>query len=201
MNSNNLLMTVKTKSKWGKAILLSLLCLVIFCFVATLSKIISIEDLPINFIAAFLEAVVTAVITVVLLSGQSAAEEVKERNVKVFEKKSAMFQNYIDMVWKIWEDKTVSEEEYLELTSIYYKTLMVYLKKDSLTIIGETLITMGDYLNKEATKDNVLLRNCIFTIINTLSKELSLGGEIDIGIYERLEDKINVCKKINTWAS
>ena len=185
---------IKAKSKWGKAILLSLLCLVIFCFVATLSKIISVEDLPINFIAAFLEAVVTGVITVVLLSGQSAAEEVKERNVKVFEKKSKMFQNYIDTVWKIWEDKAFSKEEYLELTSIYYKTLMIYLKKESLSIIGETLIKMGDYLDKEPDSSNIFLRNCIFTIINTLSKELSLGGEIDIKIYERLEEKINLCK-------
>ena len=105
-----------------------------------------------------------------------------------------MFQNYIDTVWKIWEDKAVSKEEYLELTSIYYKTLMIYLKKESLSIIGETLIKMGDYLDKEPDSNNIFLRNCIFTIINTLSKELSLGGEIDIKIYERLEEKINLCK-------
>jgi hypothetical protein len=101
---------VKIKSKWTKPLLLALLCLVAFCLVATVSQIISVEELPINFIVAFLEAVVTAVITVVLLSGQSAAEEVKERNVKVFEKKSEIFQNYIDTIWKIWEDSNVNKE-------------------------------------------------------------------------------------------
>lgn len=185
----------KIKSKWTKALLLALLCLVVFCLVATISQIISVEELPINFIAAFLEAVVTAVITVVLLSGQSAAEEVKERNVKVFEKKSAIFQNYIDTIWKIWEDSKISKEEYLELTTIYYKTLMIYLKKNSLTLIGESLVKMGDYIEKESIENYMVLRDCIFTIINTLSKELSLGGEIDIKLYEQLEEKMKLCKK------
>jgi hypothetical protein len=154
-----------------------------------------VEELPINFIAAFLEAVVTAVITVVLLSGQSTAEEVKERNVKVFEKKSKIFQDYIDTVWKIWEDAAVSKDEYLELTTIYYKTLMIYLKKESLTSIGESLIKIGDYIGKESNDNYLALRNCIFAIINTLSKELSLGGEIDIAIYEKLEGKMKLCKE------
>jgi hypothetical protein len=66
---------------------------------------------------ALLGTVITAVVTVLLLSGQSAAEEVKERNVKVFEKKSEIFQKYIDIVWDIWEDHTVTSEEYLQLTS------------------------------------------------------------------------------------
>jgi hypothetical protein len=186
---------MKAKSKWTKPLLLALLCLVLFCLVATIFQIISVEDLPINFIAAFLEAVVTALITVVLLSGQSAAEEVKERNVKVFEKKSAIFQNYINTVWKIWEDSTVSKEEYFELTSIYYKTLMIYLKKEALTVIGDSLIKIGDYIDKKSDGDYLILRNCIFTIINTLSKELSLGGEIDVEIYEKLETKMKLCKE------
>lgn len=186
---------MKLKSKWTKPLLLALLCLVVFCLVATVSQIISIEELPINFIAAFLEAVVTAVITVVLLSGQSAAEEVKERNVKVFEKKSQIFQDYIDTVWKIWEDADVSKEEYLELTTIYYKTLMIYLKKESLKLIGESLIKMGGCICMKSSNNYLVLRDCIFTIINTLSKELSLGGEIDINIYEQLEKKIKLCRK------
>jgi hypothetical protein len=186
---------MKQKSKWTKPFLLALLCLVAFCLVATISQIISVEELPINFIAAFLEAVVTAVITVVLLSGQSAAEEVKERNVKVFEKKSEIFQNYIDTVWKIWEDSNVSKEEYLELTTIYYKTLMVYLKKESLKLIGESLLKMGDCIGSESADNYFVLRNCIFTIINTLSKELSLGGEIDVNLYEQLEKKMKLCRE------
>jgi hypothetical protein len=163
--------------------------------VATVSQIISVEELPISFIAAFLEAVVTALITVVLLSGQSAAEEVKERNVKVFEKKSEIFQDYINTVWKIWEDSNVTKEEYLTITTVYYKTLMIYLKKESLIVIGESLVKIGDYIESQSMDNYIILRDCIFTIINTLSKELSLGGEIDVDIYEQLEKKMKLCKQ------
>lgn len=173
--------------------MIALLCVVVFCMVATTSRIFEIGELPFNFVAALLEAVITAVITVVLLSGQSAAEEVKERNVKVFEKKAEIFQNYINIVWNIWEDRSVSKEEYLELTDAYYKTLMIYLKKKSLQEIGRSLSEMGDCIT--STEDNYQkLRDSIFRIINTLSEELSLGGAIDIPIYEELEKKMVLCR-------
>jgi hypothetical protein len=71
---------------------------------------------------------------------------------------------------------------------------MVYLKKESLETIGETLIKMGDFVDKKPNGETKVLRECIFTIINTLSKELSLGGQIDEDIYDRLEEKLNMCK-------
>jgi hypothetical protein len=187
-------MKLKLKSKWT-ILLLALLCVVVFCLILNIYEIYKFNEIPNNFIAAFLEAVVTAVLTVILLSGQSAAEEVKERNVKVFEMKSEIFQNYIDTIWKIWEDSIVSKEEYLELTTTYYKTLMIYLKKKSLKQIGESLIKMGECLENDNPANHYsTLRNCIFTIINTLSKELALGGEIDVEIYEQLEKKMNFCR-------
>jgi hypothetical protein len=182
------------KSKWVKIILISLLCVVVFCLVATTSKIFVIGDLPFNFVAALLEAVITAVITVVLLTGQSTAEEVKERNVKVFELKSKIFEDYIEKVWQIWEDKNVSKDEYIELTSLYYQTLMIYLNKKSLQAIGNNLYIIGNYIDAQYTDNIKELRDNIFSIINTLSKELSLGGEIDIEIYEKLEQKMALCK-------
>jgi hypothetical protein len=182
------------KSKWVKIILISLLCVVVFCLVATTSKIFVIGELPFNFVAALLEAVITAVITVVLLTGQSTAEEVKERNVKVFELKSKIFEDYIEKVWQIWDDKNVSKDEYIELTSLYYQTLMIYLNKKSLQEIGNNLYIIGNYIDAQNSSNITELRNSIFSIINTLSRELSLGGEIDIEIYEKLEQKMALCK-------
>jgi len=177
-------------SKWTKVILVALLCAILFCMVATMTNMIEAADLPVNIVAALLEAVITAVITVVLLSGQSAAEEVKERNVKVFEKKAAIFQNYIDKVWEIWEDRIVDKDEYRELTALYYRSLMIYLNPKSLEAIGEALSLMGDCIDTDATEtDNRRLRDAVFAIIDTLSTELALGGKIDTRIYEELERK------------
>jgi uncharacterized membrane protein len=79
------------------------LCVIIFCTIAIKGKIFTINELPLNFMVAFLGAIVTAVITLTLLKGQSMAEELKERAVKVFEKKSKLYENYIEKLNQIIE--------------------------------------------------------------------------------------------------
>jgi hypothetical protein len=178
-------------SKWIRVILIAVLCIVVFCFIATTSQIITIGELPANFVAVFLEAAVTAVITVVLLTGQSSAEEVKERNVKVFEKKSEIFQDYINIVWDIWQDHTVDSEEYLKLTSKYYKELMLYLNKKSTENIGRQLQKIGGLIGAEnQEKNKSILQGCLIEIINTLSDEISLGGHVDMEIFKDLDIKM-----------
>jgi len=63
-----------------------LVCIVVFCFVAITGKIYKLDELPLNFMSAFLGAMVTAILTLMLLNRQSTAEEIKERNVKIFKK-------------------------------------------------------------------------------------------------------------------
>ena len=164
------------KSKWIRLLCLVLVCFMAFCMVAIITRIYTVSDLQLNFMWALLGTVITAVVTVLLLSGKSAAEEVKERNVNVFEKKSEIFQNYIDIVWDIWEDHAVTSEEYLKLTSMYYKQLMLYLNKKSLEVIGEELSKIGSLIdddNKSNKEDQ--LQNSLIKIINVLSDEISLG--------------------------
>jgi len=148
------------------------------------------SELPISFIAAFLEAVITAIITVVLLKGQTDAEEVKERNVKVFEIKSSIFQDYIYKIWEIWEQIEISAEKYREMTKIFYKDIMLYLPKDSIVIMSEKLIELGNCMGKKQSEIYPVLRNITFSIINELVKNIGLGGKIDIDIHSRIEQKM-----------
>jgi hypothetical protein len=180
------------KGKWVKISLIALLCVVVFCLVITTFKIFTIGDLPSNFIAAFLGAVVTAIITVVLLAGQSSAEEVKERNVKVFEKKSTAFQEYIDKLWQVWEDHIISSDDYRGLIGKYYSKLMVYLqdpkKSDK---INNYLASIGNYIDQETYgKDYEDLRGNIIDIINILCDEINLGGKINKDKVEALDNKM-----------
>jgi drug/metabolite transporter (DMT)-like permease len=75
------------KQRWVLIILLSLLCVVVFSQVAITLQVFSVRELPLNFVAAFLEAVITAVITVVLLTGQSATERLFRPLDDIFEGK------------------------------------------------------------------------------------------------------------------
>jgi hypothetical protein len=189
---NKLTVNKFVTNKWVTISLIALLCVAIFCLVITTFEIFTVGDLPSNFIAAFLEAVITAVITVVLLSGQSSAEEIKERNVKVFEKKSMAFEEYINKLWQVWEDHIISSEEYKDLIADYYRKLMVYLKDPNKSDeINKRLENIGNYIDQktygEEYKD---LRGNIIDVINILCEEINLGGKINKDKVEALDNKM-----------
>jgi hypothetical protein len=130
----------------------------------------------------------------ILLNGQTTAEEVKERNVSVFEKKSEAIQHYIELGGEIWADKKLSADEFERLTGDYYSRLTIFLQEDSINTMRFCLIDMGGLVSREGADIHGEvykgLRKNIFTIINTLSGELHLGGEINEKKHSELEDVI-----------
>ncbi|MFP3040237.1 hypothetical protein LQZ19_00295 [Treponema primitia] len=192
-----------------------LLGLAVFCLTATNFKIIAFDELPLNFMGTFLGAIVTALITVILLNGQSAAEEEKERNVKVFEQKSKVFQEYINTVWTIWEDHKITADEFQNLTTGYYRDLMIYLddkkefdvknefdvkkiidkeekknKKKPSKIIADCITAIGGCLDKSGEETYKILRKNVILIINVLSDQIGLGGKIDDKIIEEHDEQM-----------
>jgi hypothetical protein len=143
-----------------------------------------------SFIGAAMGAVITGVITGVLLDGQARVEEDKEKNLQIFKIKSEIFQKYIDLVWEIWNDQKITNEEYKKLLSDYYRYLMIYLEKTKLKTIGDCLTDMGNCLEKESFDDYKSLRKNIIIIINTLSNELKLGGNINEETIEEHDKKM-----------
>ena len=177
------------KQKWLVIVLISLLGVAVFCLVATTLKIFAIGELPLNFVAVFLEAIITAVITVVLLTGQSAAEEIKERNVKVFEKKSEVVTDYIGILWKVAEDQKITMDEYDDLRKKYITCLSIYLKEKTNKSIAGCLRNLGEFVEaSDDAYDNI--KENIFSIINVLGEELNLGGKIDCKLDKELERPI-----------
>ena len=88
-----------------KILIFSLLGIIAFCLVTIAFEIFSINDLPISFIGACLGAIISAIITLVLLNGQTEQEEIKECNVRVFEKNQKYFRNILKLYQKYWTNK------------------------------------------------------------------------------------------------
>ena len=173
-------------------LIIAIFCLIGFCAIAVIFNVFSIGDLPASFVGAALGAVITGVVTVILLDGQSKAEEIKERNVKVFEKKSAIFSEYIDIVWDTWDDRRVSDKEFQKLIGDYYKKLMLYMCASSAEIIGGQLKAIGEFAGNDdlSEKDQETLQKALINIINTLSDEISLGGHIDPNLFVELGKEV-----------
>jgi len=152
------------------------------------------NSLPISFLGATLGALIGALITLVLLRGQTDIEEKKGKDIRILERKTEVFHDFIKTVWDVWEDQKITIEEFQKLTSKYYQNLMIYIKKegkkeDRLKIIGDCLSIMGQCVGKSNGDDIKILRKQIVTIINVLSREVELGGQIDEEIMDA-HDKI-----------
>ena len=139
-------------------------------------------------------AIFTAIITVFLLLGQTETEEDKERNVKVFEKKSELFNNFIEELWKVWEDRNITLEELSHLLKLVSKDIIPYTKPESAKSILNSLNAIASEVNtQENTANKKHIQNHLYAIINTLSKEIGLGGAIHQDIateLDKLEDSI-----------
>ena len=149
-------------------------------------------------------AIFTAIITAFLLLGQSETEEDKERNVKVFEKKSELFNNFIEELWKVWEDRNITLEELSHLLKLVSKDIIPYTKPESAKSILNSLNTIASEVNtQENTANKKHMQSHIYAIINTLSEEIGLGGAIHQDIaaeMDKLENSILpylIGKKIN----
>jgi uncharacterized membrane protein len=176
--------------KTNTTLIVAALCLLGFCAIAVIFNVYSLGELPASFIGAALGAVITGVVTVVLLEGQSRTEEIKERNVKVFEQKSIVFQKYINQAWAVWRDRKVSAYEYEKLIEAFYSKLMILLQAESVDKIRRSLENIGDCIDIVTGESYLNLRNNIIEIINTLSGEINFGGKINPDEVQKLDNKM-----------
>ena len=147
-----------------------LLTLFVFLAITYFSKIYQIGDLPVQFVGALLGSVATAVITYFLLVGQTTSEERKERNVKVYETKSTLYQPIIEFLWEIYEDRKVSVDEIKKLFDELCKNVVLYLDAEKTNEIFSVVKKLTDIatdpsINQDQLKDEI--QEYIFTIINS----------------------------------
>jgi NADH:ubiquinone oxidoreductase subunit 4 (subunit M) len=100
-------------------ILASLLMMGMFGFIGNVSSLLPIRQFPGAVVAACLEAVVTAVITVFLLKAQTTeqteAELKKERFAVLFAKKSETYDAYLSDLVAIANRGSITKEEFTKL--------------------------------------------------------------------------------------
>ncbi len=86
-----------------------LILTIIFLVTAVTFEIFELSSLPAQFFGTLLGVVITAIITVLLLQGQTKSEESRERNIMVFEKKQSVFFHFLTQL------NTILQKEKLAL--------------------------------------------------------------------------------------
>lgn len=182
---------------------------VIFLATAIIFKVFSIEIFPSQFYGAMIGVVITALITMLLLEGQTASEKQRNKDVKVFEQQVRIFSEFTKKMWSIIDDdKDFSNREILELKNICFQELIFQLKKNEIDEITEQMkkidvergniaklfskITeiLKNALNSENEKDN---NNESSDSILELSDAFNdLQNKWDALVGEKIENKLPV---------
>jgi len=157
--------------------------------------------MPASFLGAALGAVITAIVTLLLLKSQAKTAEETERNVKIFELKKAAFTNYINKVWKTWSDQRIEYSEFEELCSSFYRDIAMFLKKpdkpdkpkksdrpaeDKSKDFVDCLIKISECIGETSEKNHGIIEENVFKIINILVEDLGMAGSVSQEQYDRL---------------
>lgn len=122
-------------------------------------------------------AIITAIITVVLLKHQSASEEIKDRNAKVFEEKSQKFSKFISDLWDKWSDFKIDPDEIEEIRKTFYRDVYIYLPEDKLEKMADHFKGIIPFVGKDLDNEaKSAARSEIFGIVNLLKEEIGLSG-------------------------
>ncbi len=141
---------MKLKVSVGSALIVTV---AIFLIILVITKLFQLEELPIQTVGVLFGGVITALITYFLLLGQTQAEENKERNVKVFEEKSKLFNDFITLIWGKWSNGKLTLEEVKEIFDFMTTNLVIYLNKDESQKIYQSIDRIIEKNSVESNAD------------------------------------------------
>ena len=147
-----------------------LFLLAVFVAIATRSGAWPGTDASSQILSALAGAVVAAIITLFLLLGQTASEEKKERNTKIFEEKLRIYQKFLRKLCDVVKDQKITDEEEIELQFQVSYIAMHTSSKSINTISGQVRDIVINI--KKGEEDGNEMLGQLFIIADTFYKEL-----------------------------
>lgn len=186
----------------------------LFIASAVIFRIYNIEILPSQFYGALIGVVITAIITVLLLNGQTANQEQKERSIKVFEKKQDVYHEFLDNLKEIIKDGeiTISAQGknadlssnvdelkdllfqlgYIQMHTSEENTNKVFERVSKIIQLMNDFSSDGNDKQKILPKYYASLSEQLFGIISILKSDL-YGIETNTIHKDKIEDLLREC--------
>ena len=117
--------------------------------------------------AACTGAIVVAVVTMVLMHGQRATEEAKEKSIKIYESKVAVYSRFVAKMYKLLDDDQVSCDDFLALRTEIFSTLIFYLDDSHLRMMLAEVNQIKDF------SDTTAMISTFARITNILQDDLA----------------------------
>ena len=141
-----------------KAVLVVAILVVIACFFAVYLRLFTGKELWYEMFAAVLGVIITAVITMILLRGQSDDDVERERAAKVFEEKLRIYQDYLHTLCDVIKDHSLSDEEKIRLE---FQTSYVAMHCDSkyIATVSNAVKELIEYCCPDEDGENLSRKN------------------------------------------
>lgn len=167
----------------------------LFVVSAVIFKIFDVDGLPSQFYGALMGAVITCIITLLLLQGQSGTEELKERNMAVFNQKQDVYHRFLEELHRIVQDGEITigsrdsngniDTSIDELKDLIFQLgfLQLHTSEETIRSVLDELVKMIQTLNEYGSSDETSkqqkapefysqLSNSLFSIVAVLRKDL-----------------------------
>lgn len=174
----------------------------IFLATAIVFKLFALEIFPSQFYGALIGVVITALITMLLLEGQSASEKERRKDVKIFEQRIRVYSKFTDKMWTMLDDNVISNEKLKELQKICFRKLVFYLNREQINEIHKQISDIDseseDSAQHAVAEITHILQNSLDTAKNANSSEiLTLFNSFNRKKFdenEEIEQKVNLTK-------
>ena len=168
------------KSGQNKIIIVAGALVIVACFFAVYLRLFTNRELWYESFAAILGVIITAVITLLLLKGQSNNDVEKERSSKIFEEKLRIYQEYLTTLCKVLETKSKNTSDTINLC-LKRQTSYLAMHCDSKKMV-EVSSAVKELLirecadrkpeqNRQRNNEDLVLRD-LFRIVNALGEDL-----------------------------
>ena len=114
--------------------------LIIFTLVACYKYLSPDKEVGPNLITAFVGVAISALITLVLLNGQTKDEEDKERNLNLFKTKLKVYSDYVSEMYVALSDNHVTSVELKDLRTKLFASIGFYAGENVLVDINELML-------------------------------------------------------------
>lgn len=154
----------------------SIVLTILACVISIALRLFSSADLPFQTFAAILGVIITAIITQILLIGQTKSDITRDKDAKIFEEKLKIYQDYLNTLCDVVSDHKVSDKEKMVLqfktSYIAMHTSADHINRISKAIADIIKVSCGPEKNEGKTNDRTMVLEHLFDIVQCFKEEL-----------------------------
>ncbi len=167
----------------------------VFVAIASYKYLSSDNEVGPNLITAFVGVVISALVTLVLLSGQTKDEEEKERNLNLYKAKQKVYSGFVLSWYNALRDDQITETELRNLRTILFGKVFFYVEnQDVYKEINEKLKDLLKKNDKLDANDSQMRR--LFLDLETILQNDLNGLPMDDAERNLFKDIQKIKKKI-----